>query len=272
MKILTNAKIKCTMADYLSYPAIGSSSVRTLVHRTPAHYLFESLQGPQESTPAQAFGTAIHQAILEPKLFKENMIVQPTFEGTGSRAARDQWHIQNHGKTILKQEQLDQIDGILKAISKHSLASKLVSDGYSEESFFWTDPESGIQCKARPDFIREGHIIVDVKTTLDAKPSSFLADIARYGYHIQAAMYLDAVSTVLDKIHDTFIIIAIEKEAPHGINCYQFKATDYSIRAAQQHYWTALKMLKECQKTDIYPSYSESLIPVELPSWAMVGE
>lgn len=266
---MTAHKRICTMAEYHAHKAVGSSSLRTLINQSPAHYLFNR-ENPLESTPAQAFGTAIHQAILEPKQFRELAIVEPPFSGTGSRAAKDQWHLNNHGKTILKQDQMDTIEGILKSISAHKQASKLVSAGHAEESIFWTEPESGIECKARPDFIREGHIVVDVKSTADASYRSFQKDIANYGYHIQAAMYLDAATAITGQNHDTFIIIAVEKEAPYALQCFQLD--EMTVREGQELYYSALQTLKQCQFTGIYPAYGEQLTPIALPSWAVRGE
>lgn len=268
-----------TMADYLSNPAIGSSGLRTLINKTPAHYKYE-VENPEPSTPAQLLGTAIHQAILEPKYFKEQMVVEPIFEGktksgeitTNKNCAEvrekyERWHLANSSKIIITQEQKDQIQGILTNLSGHKQAVKLIADGIAEESLFWKDPESGLSCKARPDFIRENHIIVDIKTCQDASYNFFQSDIARYGYHIQAAMYLDAASMVLDKTFDTFIIVAIEKEAPFAVNCFQFK--EDTINEGRLLYYKALLTLKECQKTGIWPAYGNEITPMELPVWAI---
>lgn len=282
MKAPTTGTFKCTLAEYLSYPAVGSSALRTLINRSPAHYLYD-LEHPKESTPSQLFGTAVHQAILEPKYFKEKMIVKPIFEGftkkgelttnencTEVREKTEQWFMQNFDKTILTQEQFETVQGILKSISGHKQAAKLVSSGHAEESLFWTDTETGLQCKARPDFIREGHILVDVKTTLDASYRCFQGDIAKYGYHIQAAMYLDAATAVFNKRFDTFIIIAVEKEAPYAVQCFQLD--ENIIREGQELYYGALKTLKKCQETGIWPAYGDQLTPIALPSWAVKGE
>lgn len=265
-RIEYTGKVICSLAEYHAAAAVGSSGLRTLINQSPAHFLYER-ENPSHSTPSQNFGTAIHQAILEPKRFKEMAVVEPVFSGTGSRNAREEWNLQNHGKTILKQEHYDAIQGILNAISKHPRASKLVAAGHAEESLFWKDAETGVQCKARPDFVREGHIVVDVKSTIDASLHSFQKDFASYGYHIQAALYLDACSEVLKGNYDTFIIIAIEKEAPHALNCFQID--QYSLQEGRELYQSALKVLKKCQETGSYPGYPPELVPLALPSWAV---
>lgn len=272
------------MAEYLAYPAVGSSALRTIIDRSPAHYLWD-LEHPKESTPAQSLGTAIHQAILEPAFFKSEVRVPPIFHGKTQKGEpttsmnckevkeqAEAWYLENHGKTILNREDYETVQGILDSLSKHKQASKLLAncEGESEESLFWTDPETGIQCKSRPDRRREGHIMIDVKTTMDASYRSFQKDIANYGYHIQAAMYLDAASAVFSQVFDTFIIIAIEKEAPYAVNVFQLD--EFAIREGQELYYGALKTLKKCQETKIYPAYGELITPIALPTWAVKGE
>lgn len=259
------AKVSCTVEEYHAHPAVGSSSLRTLIEQSPAHYLHERLN-PSEPTPAQRYGTAIHQAILEPDAFHKNAIVEPEFAGKGSVAAKLEWHLENHGRLILKSDQYDAIKGMLKSISMHKLAFKFVSLGASEASLFWKDHQSGIACKARPDFVREGHILVDIKTTEDASYRSFQKTIANYGYHVQAALYLDGATEVHGTKFDEFIIMAIEKSAPYAINC--FLLDEDMIMEGRSLYYKALKMLAECHKTEKFPAYPEVLSPITLLSWA----
>jgi exodeoxyribonuclease VIII len=261
-------KIICSVEEYHAAAAIGSSGIRTIINRSPAHYLWDK-EHPEESTPAQQFGTAIHQAILEPKRFQALATVEPVFSGAGSRAEREKWHIQNSGKTILKQDQYDAIHGILNALRKNQTAYRLISEGHAEESLFWKDPETGVQCKARPDFVREGRIVVDVKSTLNSSKDSFRKDIGN-GYHIQAALYLDACTEVLGGNYTEFIIIAVEKEPPYGITCNPIGPL--SLQEGREQYQQGLKILKRCQETGIYPAYPDQLTPIEIASFHFKAE
>lgn len=259
------AKVSCTMEQYHAHPAVGSSSLRTLIEQSPAHYIWNRLN-PSEPTPAQRYGTAIHQAILEPDAFHKNAVVEPEFGGKGSVAAKAEWHLENYGRLILKREQHNAIKGMLKSISMHKAAFKFVSAGASEASLFWKDPATGIACKARPDYVRGGHILVDIKTTEDASYRSFKKTIPDYGYHVQAALYLDGATEVHGTKFDEFIIVAIEKNPPYAINC--FLLDDSMIMEGRALYFKALKTLSECYKTDKFPAYPEIINSMTLPSWA----
>ncbi len=258
-------KVQMSFADYLANPAVGSSSLRTLLAQSPAHYWYDR-QNPSEPTPAQIFGTIIHKAILEPIIFLKNSIVEPEFGGKGSVAARAEWYLEHHGKIIMKRHQYDAINGILNSITQHSKAFKFISGGQAEQSLFWTDPASMVDCKARPDFMREGHIIVDAKSTEDASYQAFTKSAATFGYHIQAAMYLDGATEVTDQKHDQFIVLAVEKNPPYAVNC--FLMDESMVNEGRALYYDALKVLKRCQDAGKYPAYPEEIVSLSLPSWA----
>lgn len=258
-----------TMDYYHQAPAVGSSSIRTLIQRSPAHYLYEKTH-PSESTPTQLFGQLIHSAILEPKLFEKDAIVKPEFSGAGSRAKSEEWHLEHHGKMIMKREQFDCVQGILKSIKDHPLASKIVGSGRQEESIFWTDPETGIECKARFDFLHDGQFVVDVKTTLDASYAQFRKDIANYGYHIQAAHYLEAAQLAYGANYDKYLILAPEREAPHCVSL--FILDENAIAEGRALRLQALKTLANCIKSGIFPGYPQQIINIDLPTWGYKAE
>lgn len=258
--------LKCSIDEHHANEAIGSTLLKILIQQTPAHYLYAK-EHKEEPTPAQAFGSAIHQAILEPSLFEERMIVEPIFQGKGSREARETWHLENHGKTILKADQYDIIKGIKKSISRHAQASKLISEGHAEETLLWTDPETKCSCKTRPDFKHEKHILVNVKSTNDASEEASKMQIASYLYHVQAAMELDGASIVFDREFDEYVYLFVEKVPPYGVNCFSLGFE--SIVEGRALKYKGLALLRQCLESGKYPCYDDSKIhPIGLPTWA----
>lgn len=268
IKFEVPCKIVMTSDEYHAHPAVGSSSLKPML-RSPAHY-WAQLNSKHEPTPAMEIGTAIHEAILEPNLFAANAVVMPKFEGTGSRAAKDQWLMANAGKRVLKQDDYDMIQNILGTIAHNRMVSQLLSGGAAEESYFWQDPDTGIVCKCRPDYLRQGHIIVDVKSTVDASADGFPTQMARLKYHLSAAMYLDGVSAVLGQKFDQFLILAIEKEQPYAMAVHLLDQG--TIDAGRLLYKRALVKLKECREAKHYPAYGEKIITSSLPAWAFPFE
>lgn len=262
------SKVVMTNTEYHNHPAVGSSSLKHML-RSPAHYHY-NLRNRQEPTSAMELGTAIHEAILEPNLFAANAIVMPTFEGTGMRAKKDQWLLANHGRRVLKQGDFDMIQQIVASVKSNKLAQQHLSTGAAEESYFWQDPDTGIVCKCRPDYLREGHIIVDIKSTRDASIDGFPTQMARLNYHFSAAMYLDGVSAVLGQKFDEFIILAIEKEPPYAMNF--FRLDSGTLDAARMQYKRCLVKVKECREQNQWPAYDQKLQTASLPAWAFPFE
>ena len=256
-------RVKLSNEEYHKHEAVGSTNLKHLL-RSPAHYMTAKLC-PPEQTPAMLLGSAIHTLILEPKLFNKEYVVMPEFSGTGSRAAKEDWLLKNHGKTALKPDQAATAELVAKAVAKHKTASKLLSLGHAEEAYMWRDADTGILCKCKPDFLREGHIIVDVKSTQDASFNSFQKSIANFDYHLSAAMYLDGVSAVTGDTYDTFVIIAVEKESPFALACYVLD--EATIDAGRVEYKNALARLNQCIKAKEYPGYPDIIQPANLPSW-----
>jgi hypothetical protein len=256
------------MDQYHAHEAVGSSSLKKIL-RSPAHYKYD-LDNPQEPTPAKIFGSHLHEAVLEPSLFVKNTVVMPKFTGTGSQAKKDAWLMENHGKRIVKAEDMADILLMLESVKAHKTARALLAGGASEESYFDVCPETGLVRKARPDFLKDGHIIVDVKTTTDADPKEFEKDVANFGYHISAAYYLDVVGAVLKKKFDQFIIIAIEKTPPFGISIHLLD--EDTIQAGRFLYKKALRILKECKEKNHYPGYPDKIRSSRIPQWAFPQE
>lgn len=268
LKIDGPCKLILSNEDYHAHSAVGSSSLKHML-RSPAHYQ-AYLKQVHTETRAMEIGSAIHEALLEPDLFRQKAIVKPKFSGKGAREAEDQWLMANADRRILRQDDFDIVQGVLNSVDHHALASALLSGGAAEESYFWIDEETGILCKCRPDYLRQGHIIVDVKSTIDASPEGFNTQMARMKYHVQAAFYLDGVSAVLGKKFDDFTILAIEKEAPFAMTIQRLD--DGTIDAGRLLYKRALKQLKSCREKNYYPAYTEKVYTASLPAWAFPFE
>lgn len=262
------SKVVMTADEYHVHPAIGSSSIKTLL-RSPLHFKYAQ-ENKEEPTPAMVFGTACHTAILEPNHFTSSVVVKPKFEGTGARTRAEQWALENHGKVVVTADQMADIMGMLKSVAGHKTARALLTGGAAEESYFDQCPDTGIVRKARPDFLRQGHIIVDVKTTTDADPADFARTIANFGYHISAAYYLDVVTNVLGQKFDQFIIIAVEKSPPYAVSVHLLD--EGTIDAGRYLYRKALKTLAECRKKNEWPGYPDQILNTAIPPWAFPSE
>jgi hypothetical protein len=264
-KVIACAK-RMSIADYHSHAAISKSGL-DLIHRSPAHYI-ECKLHPPEPSPSMIIGQAAHDSILQPELFHDNFAITPDLDRRtkAGKEAFELFCLQSHGKTVLTREQAEIVSSVTQSVYAHPSASKLLSDGHPELSYFWTDEKTGVPCRARPDFLREHHIIVDVKTTQDASLTAFMKSVANYRYHVQAAFYLDGVTAVTGEHYDTFVMIAVETKAPYAVACYVLDSE--AIAHGRREYAKDLAVYAECLKTSNFPAYGDDLKEITLPGWA----
>jgi len=265
LKVQTG-RLKLSDEEYNLAEGVRNSNLGYAL-QSPAHYL-EKLLNPKKPTPSQIKGSMFHSAALEPEKFKANYVVMPKFDKRtkAGKEAHEHWLIANHGKIEIPQDDYDDIQAMVEKLYEHPAACRLLSSGRAEESFFWNDPITGVLCKCKPDFKREGHIIVDIKSTENASTSEFQKSIAYYSYHRQAAFYLDGISAVTGDKYDTFILIAVEKTPPYGVAAYVLD--EATIDAGRHDYKRALEIISKCQKENRWPAYSSEVEPMNLPSWA----
>jgi hypothetical protein len=249
---------------------VVSKSALDHVARSPAHYrawIDGTLR--DEATPALAFGAAFHCALLEPARFEAAYAVEPDFgdcRHKANREERDAWRNSNIGRELVPSEWLTSIGLMVDAVRKHPLAGRMVQDGDSEVTVAWTDSDTGLTCKARADYyVRRRRLVVDVKSTLDARPFAFRRDVAKYGYHRQDALYRAGFAAI-DEPVEHFIFVAVEKAPPYAIKLYALDADSVSRGYAATK--RDMDTLAQCMRTDTWPAYSGSIEQLSAPSWA----
>lgn len=250
-----------------------SKSGLDLIGRSPLHYWAKYLdpqREPQEPTPAMLLGTAIHSAVLEPHSFANDYVVFPkidrrTKEG---KAYYDELVAQASGRTIISADDYATCVSIQDNVRRHPAAQVLLNDGEPELSVYWRDEQTGVLCKCRPDWMNyKANTIIDVKSTDDASPAGFQKSIVKWGYHVQAAWYLDGVKAATGHAPKAFIFAAFEKTRPYATAFYY--ADEDMIELGRQLYRERLDVFAACLKNNSWPGYPQQLSPISLPGWVM---
>lgn len=257
-----------TNAEYHARPEVSKSGL-DLVHRSPLHYWNRYLNPDrivEPPTEAMTLGSALHTRVLEPHLFDDEYIVAPEGIDRRFKEGKLQWadfEARAEGRTVLKGEDAARITAMADAVRKHKAASFLLTmPGKAEQSYFWTDVETGEKCKCRPDWhSADGRIIVDVKTTEDGRPGKFLRDsVLGYRYHVQAAFYMQGLPSA-----EVFLFVVVEKKPPFAVAVYSLpqKLIDRGLTEAHND----LSLIASCRVTNLWPSYSEEIEELSLPKW-----
>ena len=207
--------------------------------------------------------------MLETYDFYKEFAVAPNVDRR-TKEGKELWSkfvAESEGKDVITEEQFEVIDAMRNAMLATPFVSKLIN-GEHEVSLFWTDEDTGIKCKCRPDSLNDKlKIVVDYKTCDNAETRHFMRKAIDLGYDLQASYYLDGVksTTGLDCI---FVFIAQEKKPPYAVNILQ--ADDVFIRSGRQLYKDMLATYKECTETGNWWGYlgSENQInSLGVPKW-----
>ena len=254
-----------TEQEYRSAPGVNKSTLWNL-RRSPAHYKY-FLDNPPEDTPSMKIGRAVHSLILTPDLYGEEFAVLPEGIDRRTKAGKEEYESfmqQNTGKEILSFMDAAMIENLANAVKNCPDAADLLKGTEREKPFFWSD-DNGIRCKCRMDAVTTGRI-VDIKTAQDADTDIFTREAMRYGYHVQAAHYIDAYyKTIASKTPEWYFIV-IEKTDPFCVNVLKADIgfLDYGFIVRQE----LMKKLIECEKANSWPSYGVNEIC--LPAWVEV--
>lgn len=252
-------------ADYHASSAISKSGLDKIA-RSPAHYRTYR-EGEDEETDALIFGSAFHDYILLPQVFQTAYTVLSDDFNPRTKAGKEQMAgIAAAGQTVLKAQWLKDIKGMAASVAAHPKAAALLGAGKSETSIFWTDPDTGIECRCRPDHIHTSGILVDLKSTLDAAPAAFAKTCANYRYHVQDAFYSEGYYRATGQWPRGFVFIAVEKTAPYAVACYSLD--DDAKAYGHELFRRDLETLLEAEKSQKWTAYSQEIETLSLPAWA----
>lgn len=260
-------------SEYHRWPGVNFSKLK-LFERSAAHAREEMLH-PSEQTPAQAMGTAVHSAVLEPERFAEEYVVGLDC-GRKSKIDKDAWaefEAKHPTALILDKDDAEICRGVSGAVWGHPVARELLSSqGAREVCIVWDDEATGLRCKARIDAIGTvagWSVLADLKTIgdglNDARPDGFAKACANFMYHVQAAHYMAGAAALSDHPR-RFFHIAAEKVRPFGVAVYELSEGALAQGEQQRRRW--LHRMAECEKTNVWPGYPTHVMPLDLPAWA----
>jgi len=259
--------IELSNAEYHEHPAVSKSHLDK-VAKSPAHYWANFLDPervPMAPTDAMVLGTALHTAVLEPHLWSEQFAIAPDGIDRRYKAGKEAWaafEAEAQGKTVMTAEDGQRIQRMAQAVHQHPASSILLNlPGVVEASYFWTDDETGLECKSRPDWhSTDRRLIVDLKTTQDASPQGFQRSVAKWRYHVQAHWYQRPFAEA-----EHFLFVAVETTAPFLVAVYA--ATPAMVAAGARVAERDLRLIASCRQSNEWPGYGDTIQPLDLPNW-----
>jgi exodeoxyribonuclease VIII len=269
--------------EYVTIDAVNNSALQHMAKSAKHFYakVLDPNREKDEPTPALILGNAVHTKILEPDEFSKRYFVvpedapkKPTAAQINAKKPSDEtleairyWTELmglNAEKTLLTRDQWETSHKIHEAFMSSKTAQMIFSLGKTEQTLIWEDPIEGVLCKGRADYINDIGII-DIKSTIDARPDEFSRSAYNYGYATQAAFYVDGYKRLTGE-ESNFIFACFEKEPPYA--CRFYVASDAMIEFGRRLYRALLAQYAKAKKTGIWEGYPDELTTLELPPWA----
>jgi exodeoxyribonuclease VIII len=261
-----------TNAEYHAHKAISKSKLDAA--RKSGRHLYDLLYGPpRDSTAAFDMGTVLHASALPGENADDIAVRMPAGMKKTTKEGRA-FVAEHKGKIILNPSDAYVVDQMMLSLREHPFSAGLVNGdlkGKAEQSFFCTDAETGLELKARPDFILDDYsLILDLKTTADASPKGFQSSVAKFRYFVQASHYLDVVEGATGTRPQAFLFVAVEKTRPFSTAVYM--ADQAMIDLGKQQAREDLNNIAQWIADDKFPGYSERVEEISLPKWMLPKE
>ena len=210
---------------HLGKHALSSSSLKMILKSPKTYRNVIKYGDPNGDSPALAAGKLAHWMVLEPHKIDELHFVDASTKNTKIyKEAKEQY-----GEVFLTKER-SAAERLTDAIFRNEAALQLLTDSEFEV------PEiamlNGLPFRGKADII-QGDTIIDYKTT--AELSSFKWSADKYGYDLQAYMYL----RLFNKKNFTFLVID-KASTDIGI----FETTDDFIAKGEQKFIQAVDNYK----------------------------
>ncbi len=245
------------MSEYLVHAGISSSDLRAFM-QCPLKY---ANRGTKHRTPAMLIGSAVHAKVEG--IFDEEFAVIPdgidrrTKDGKVAYAA---FQSESSSKNILTAEQFVDVSGMADSVLDLLDGKFGFSDRENEPSLFWTDEESGLLCKARPDIVIEGieTSIIEIKTTTDASKDAWYWKVKGMKYGIQAIHHLAGMRATRGE-NPSYAWLVVENTPPYAAALYWLRpGVMFEQESAMRR--EALRAMRQCIDEKNYPSYGEDEI------------
>lgn len=245
---------------YHARPELSSTQARHLLD-SPARYK-HALTHKQASNAAFDVGSAVHAKVLGTGWD----VAEFEFDNWRSKAAQtERDNARAAGLIPMLAKDMVEVNAMAEAVLLHDLARSLFEqDGAAEASVFATCQDTGVEMRARFDFLPTNpsadNPVVDLKTTAgSAAAHKFAKSVADYQYDVQRGHYLATLARHYDEAGTEFdtdtdmLFVVVEKTAPYLVAVHRldddFKdiGTDKALRARE--------VLAQCRRLDQWPGY-----------------
>jgi exodeoxyribonuclease VIII len=258
--------------EYHAGPGLSNSGLSDL-RKSPAHFYARHLHPQRRRAPetaAQLAGNLLHCAVLEPEEFERRYIVGPAWNKNTTKWK--DWKAEQvaAGLKVIDGDDYDLCQRQADSVRALPEVAELLAAGKAEQSAYWIDPQTGVLCKCRPDFVadlnRNAVALLDCKTYSDASSDGFARQVARMGYHFQDAWYSDGFQAASGRSVEAFVFVAVEGLPPYAAHAMMI-VDDKARELARLENRRQLEVFAQCMASNAWPGYGTAIEPIKLPAW-----
>jgi hypothetical protein len=256
---------RMSYAEYLTVPGVRFSHLKKL-RTSELHYRHAVSEDESESTPSTSLGTAAHAAIFEPELFEAEYVVCDLNRNSNDWKA---FKAEHDPEKILKSVEREAALRIAEAVRSNPQAAEILGlPGQSEQVLTWIDPETGIQRKARLDWVTppDVGVLADLKTAADIGEMAFGRAAGKFCYHGQAVDYTGGLYVETGAEYRPTLIV-VENKPPFDVGVLDVIGAEFDagLRLVRDLHDRLAKAMASGSWPGQYPQRSK----LNLPSWEL---
>lgn len=257
-----------TNEEYHAGPGVSKSQLDDIAISPAVYQWRKHAPVDEEKLTALDMGTALHCLLLEPDEFETRFIIATEFNRrtTIGKEAEKAFldDCASTGKTVMTFEEGRKLRLMRESAFAHPDARWLLEqDGFSESSIYWTDKETGEQCRIRPDrYLKNIPAIFDVKKTADMIRFSTHAE--EFRYYVQDAMYSEAYEETFNERPD-FLFLIVSDTIDCGRYPVRVQPLEEEWKLAGYEAWHRdLRKFHQCKISNDW----HDMNPIDRPFWA----
>lgn len=254
-------------AEYHAHPALSSTGAKRILE-SPARFHYEQTH-PRADKDEFDLGSAVHSKVLgtgyEIVVYPDD-VLDARGGLTTARAKEFAAEVRGRGAIPIKRGVAEQVNAMAEAVLAHPVARELFEQtGIAEASVFAKDPATGIELRARFDYLAE--TCVDLKTTgKRADAASFSRTVFDYGYDVSHAHYRHTLEIVTGELR-RFLFPVVETEPPYLVAVHSLDKDYADIGAGKAK--RARELFALCTELDDWPGYPTEVNLVIPPMFAV---
>lgn len=263
--------------DPCSRPSLSSSTASVLLSQSPRHaWLGHPKLGGRRWTPTKDMdrGSLAHALLLGagPRIVE---IEADDFRTKDAKEARDEaW---KRGEIPVLSAKLDEAKETTEKLRAglKELGIELTGDSEATILFEQQSASGPVKCRSRLDHVilepRRG-IIYDLKSISSAHPDKCARSTYEYDYHLQSHVYTRAVEEhrpdLIGRVD--YVLLFCELDEPHCIT--PARPDGMFRRMAEVRWQRAVDLWGRCLSEERWPMYTDRIINLAPPPWALARE